>query len=45
MTTKAVEPVRLDRDVDWDEITRTIEVSYRMKAPTTLVKQLDAGER
>lgn len=35
--------VRLDRDVDWDEIERIIEDAYRMKAPKTLVKQLDAS--
>jgi hypothetical protein len=33
--------VRLDRDVDWDEIERIIEEAYRMKAPKSLVKQLD----
>ena len=33
--------VRLDRDVDWDEIERIIEDAYRLKAPKTLVKQLD----
>ena len=35
--------VRLDRDVDWEEITGIIEDAYRMKAPKTLVKQLDAS--
>ena len=34
--------VRLDRDVDWDEVARMIDEAYRMKAPKTLVKQLDA---
>lgn len=34
--------VRLNRDVDWDEIASIIEDAYRMKAPKTLVKQLDA---
>ena len=43
----AVEPVLkawvlLDRDVDWDEIEQIIDDAYRMKAPKTLVKQLDA---
>ena len=33
--------VRLDRDVDWDEIERIIDDAYRLKAPRTLVKQLD----
>ena len=33
--------VRLDRDVDWDEIGGIIDDAYRMKAPKTLVKQLD----
>jgi hypothetical protein len=37
--------VRLDRDVDWDEIERIIEDAYRLKAPTTLVKQLDSSVR
>ena len=35
--------VRLDRDVDWDEIALIVEDAYRMKAPKTLVKQLDAS--
>jgi hypothetical protein len=34
--------VRLDRDVDWDEIEQIIDDAYRIKAPKTLVKQLDA---
>jgi hypothetical protein len=34
--------VRLDRDVDWDEIRGILTDSYRKVAPTTLVKQLDA---
>lgn len=37
--------VRLDRDVDWDEIARIIEDAYRLKAPKTLVKQLDGESR
>ena len=35
--------VRLDRDVDWDEIAEIVADSYRKVAPKTLVKQLDAG--
>jgi hypothetical protein len=34
--------VRLDRDVDWDEVAGILEDSYRKVAPKTLVKQLDA---
>jgi hypothetical protein len=34
--------VRLDREVDWDEIAEIITDSYRKVAPKTLVKQLDA---
>jgi hypothetical protein len=34
--------VRLDVDVDWDEITGIVEDAYRQVAPKTLVKQLDA---
>ena len=34
--------VRLDRDVDWDEIELIIDDAYRMKAPKALVKLLDA---
>jgi hypothetical protein len=34
--------VRLDREVDWDEIAEIIADSYRKVAPKTLVKQLDA---
>ena len=33
--------VRLDVDVDWDEIAGIIEDSYRQVAPKTLLKQLD----
>lgn len=36
--------VRLDRAVDWDEITEIIAESYRKVAPKTLVKQLDAAK-
>jgi hypothetical protein len=35
--------VRLDRDVDWDEIRELLAESYRKVAPKTLVKQLDGG--
>jgi hypothetical protein len=34
--------VRLDREVDWDEVAEIIAESYRKVAPKTLVKQLDA---
>jgi hypothetical protein len=34
--------VRLDRDPDWDEMASIVEDAYRMVAPKTLVKQLDA---
>ena len=34
--------VRLDRDVDWDEVRGILRDSYRKVAPKTLVKQLDA---
>ncbi len=33
--------VRLDIDVDWDEIREIITEAYRMAAPKTLVDQLD----
>lgn len=33
--------VRLDVDVDWDEVAGIIEDSYRQVAPKTLVKLLD----
>lgn len=33
--------VRLDRDVDWDEVRGILTDSYRKVAPKTLVKQLD----
>jgi hypothetical protein len=35
--------VRLDVDVDWDEIAGILEEAYRLVAPKTLVRQLDAG--
>lgn len=34
--------VRLDVDVDWDEVAGIIEDSYRQVAPKTLLKMLDA---
>ncbi len=34
--------VRLDCDVDWDEVRGILTDSYRKVAPKTLVKQLDA---
>lgn len=34
--------VRLDRDVDWDEVRGILTESYRKVAPKTLVKLLDA---
>ncbi len=34
--------VRLDVDVDWDEITDIVEDAYRMVAPKTLIARLDA---
>jgi len=33
--------VRLDVDVDWDEVARIVEDAYRQVAPKTLVHQLD----
>lgn len=36
--------VRLDRDVDWDEIAGIAKDAYRMVAPKKLVAELDAGE-
>jgi hypothetical protein len=35
--------VRLDRDVDWDEVDAILHDAYRKVAPKTLVKQLDDG--
>jgi hypothetical protein len=34
--------VRLDRDVDWDEVHGILVESYRKVAPKTLVKELEA---
>jgi predicted DNA-binding protein (MmcQ/YjbR family) len=36
--------VRLDRDVDWDEIAELCEDAYRTVAPKRLVAQLDEDE-
>jgi hypothetical protein len=35
--------VRLDRDVDWDEVREILADSYRKVAPKFLVKQLDGA--
>ena len=35
--------VRLDVDVDWDEVAGIVEDSYRQVAPKTLVKLLDGS--
>ncbi|HEX3454010.1 MAG TPA: MmcQ/YjbR family DNA-binding protein [Gaiellaceae bacterium] len=35
--------VRLDRGVDWDDVTDLCEDAYRTVAPKTLVARLDAG--
>ena len=35
--------VRLDGDVDWDELADLIEDAYRTVAPAKLVRELDAG--
>ena len=34
--------VSLDHDVDWDEIDSMLREAYRLKAPKTLARQLDA---
>lgn len=34
--------VRLDRDVDWDEIASIVEDAYRCVAPKKLIAELDA---
>ena len=36
--------VRLDRDLDWDEVAGIVEDAYRMVAPKKLVKELDEFE-
>jgi hypothetical protein len=36
--------VRLDRDLDWDEVAGIVEDAYRMVAPKKLVKELDELE-
>jgi hypothetical protein len=35
--------IRLDESVDWDEVERLIEDAYRLRAPKSFVRQLDAG--
>jgi hypothetical protein len=35
--------IRLDRDVDWDEVAAILADSYRKVAPKTLARQLDAA--
>lgn len=37
--------VRLDRDLDWDEVAGIIEDAYRVVAPKRLVAQLDGEPR
>jgi hypothetical protein len=37
--------VRLDREVDWDEIALIIEDAYRMVAPKQLLAQLDQADQ
>ena len=36
--------VRLDRDLDWDEVATIVEDAYRVVAPKKLVAQLDGAE-
>lgn len=36
--------LRVDVDVDWDEVAEVVRDAYRCVAPKTLVRQLDAGE-
>jgi predicted DNA-binding protein (MmcQ/YjbR family) len=36
--------VRLDRDLDWDEVAGIIEDAHRLVAPKKLVAELDGGE-
>lgn len=35
--------LRLDVDVDWDEVRDVVNEAYRLVAPVTLVRRLDAG--
>ena len=37
--------VRLDVDVDWDEIGGIVDDAYRLVAPKTLIKELDTRPR
>lgn len=34
--------LRLDTDVDWDEVTAAVTEAYRCVAPVTLIRRLDA---
>lgn len=36
--------LRLDRELDWDEVAEVIEDAYRTVAPKTLVARLDTGD-
>jgi len=36
--------VRLDIEIDWDEVADLVEASYRMTAPKRLLAVLDQGE-
>ncbi len=36
--------LRLDIDPDWDEVAAVIDDAYRVAAPQTLIKQLDARD-
>ncbi len=36
--------LRLDRDLDWDEVAGIVDDAYRTAAPKTLVAALDTGE-
>lgn len=35
--------LRLDRDLDWEEVAAVVREAYRRVAPTTLVRQLDGS--
>ncbi len=37
--------LRVDIDPDWDEVRALVEQAYRLVAPVTLVRQLDADQR
>lgn len=36
--------LRLDIDPDWDEVAAVVDDAYRVAAPKTLIKQLDARD-